>query len=64
MGKPWENDGFMGFNGIYPLVNVHISNWKDSPCEKGKLTSWPFSIAMFVYQRVLRESPDVLAIWL
>ena len=20
MGKPWENDGLMGFNGIYPLV--------------------------------------------
>ena len=21
MGKPWENGGFMGFDGIYPLVN-------------------------------------------
>ena len=22
MGKPWENGGLMGFNGIYPLVMI------------------------------------------
>ena len=28
MGKPWENDGLLGFNGIYPLVitNIDIEN--------------------------------------
>ena len=25
MGKPWENGGLMGFNGIYPLVMTHIA---------------------------------------
>ena len=25
MGKPYENDGFMGFHGIYPLVMTNIA---------------------------------------
>ena len=29
MGKPWENDGLMGFNGDLPnLVMTNIANWK------------------------------------
>ena len=28
IGKPWEYGGFMGFDGIYPLVNVYITNWR------------------------------------
>ena len=23
MEKPWESGGFMGFDGMYPLVNVY-----------------------------------------
>ena len=25
MGKPWENGGLMGLNGIYPLVMTNIT---------------------------------------
>ena len=25
MGKVWENDGFMGFYGIYPLTMTNIA---------------------------------------
>ena len=25
LGKPWENDGLMGFYGIYPLVMTDIA---------------------------------------
>ena len=47
--------GLLGSNGIYPLVNVYIANWKDPPFLMGKSTisTGPFSIAMLNYQRVL-----------
>ena len=39
---------------VYPLVNVNKKQWKHPPCLMGKSTisTGPFSIAMFVYQRV------------
>ena len=48
----WENHRKMN---VYPLVNCHITNWKDPPFLMGKLTTstGPFSIAMLVYQRLL-----------
>ena len=39
--------------GIYPLVNVYITNWKIT-IFNGKIHyKWQFSIAMLNYQRVL-----------
>jgi hypothetical protein len=51
----------MGFNRIYPLVNFHITNWKIHPFYswENPRTNWPFSIAMFVDQRV----SDIVEIW-
>ena len=52
MGKPWENGGLMGFNGIYPLVmtNIAVENhhcsWKKIHYE------WPFSTTILNYRRV------------
>jgi len=41
-------------DGVYPLVNVYIANWKITMLSMGKSTisTGPFSIAMLVYQRV------------
>ena len=39
---------------FYPLVNVYIANWNITMLLMGKSTiNGPFSIAMFVYQRVM-----------
>ena len=44
----------MGFNVIYPLVNIQKTNSKDPPCLMGKSTilTGPFSTAMLNYRRV------------
>ena len=70
MGKPWENGGFMGFNGIYPLVICEHCYVKlpieivDIPYP---LEIWWFSIAMQTknYQRVTPKSGwDSVTAWL
>ena len=45
----WKSKGLPG------LVNVYITNWKDPPCYSwvNPLFLWPFSIAIFVDQRVI-----------
>jgi len=44
----------MGFNRIYPLVNVYITMERSTMILMGKSTisTGPFSIPMLVYQRV------------
>ena len=55
--KHWgiENHGVKPSSGcsLYPLVNQHT--YGKSPFSMGKSTiyTWPFSIAMLVYQRVV-----------
>ena len=56
IGKWWLNGGcswdLMGFDGIYPLVNVYIA-MENSNFEWGiPPFLWPFSIARLNYQRV------------
>ena len=42
----------MGFNGMYPLVITNIATENHHVLWENPLFLWPFSIAMFVYQRV------------
>jgi hypothetical protein len=53
--RPGKRVADSSSNDVYPLVNVYITmenhNFqRENPCK------WPFSIAMFVYQRVSQQS--------
>ena len=52
MGKPWENDGLMGFYGIYPMVMTNITMENHHLSWENRLFLWCFSTAMLNYQRV------------
>ena len=44
-----------------PGKRLQFANWEDPPflVAKSTISTGPFSIAMFVYQRVLRKNADV-----
>ena len=50
---------FRDFVGSYPLVNVHITNWKDPPCDFDGKTRYKY-LSITIFRR--KQSMDTLGV--